>query len=825
MTNRFTQKAQQVLNLALRYASRMGHTYIGSEHLLLGLIGEESGVASHFLRERGADVEKIQNAIEERSGLGTPTALSASDMTPRTKSIIEASLQESLRNGQDYIGTEHLLLALLGVEDCVAVECLESIGVPVGDLKQDILNFLRNSSDRPGGQPGHAGAEGGVPSDPSGNDAAPTLKNYGRDLTALAKAGKIDPVIGRDAETERVIQILSRRTKNNPCLIGEPGVGKTAVVEGLAERIVAGNVPENLRGKSIVTLDIASMIAGAKYRGEFEERFKNVMGEVSRNRNIILFIDEIHTIIGAGAAEGAVDAANIIKPALARGEMQVIGATTITEYRKHIEKDAALERRFQSVMVGEPTREESVRILQGLRDKYEAHHKLKITDEAIEAAVNLSARYIADRFLPDKAIDLVDEAASRKHITARTSPSDLKETEEKLKALAHEKEEAISAQDFERAARLRDDEKTLKETYDQRRAEWEKSQSGTALSVDAGDIADVVTQWTGIPVNRLLEEESEKLLRLDEELKARVIGQDSAVEAVSRAIRRGRMGLKDPKRPVGSFIFMGPTGIGKTELAKALAEVMFGDSSAMIRLDMSEYMEKHSVSKLIGSPPGYVGYDEGGQLTERIRRKPYSVVLFDEIEKAHPDVFNILLQVLEDGVLTDSQGRHVDFRNTILILTSNVGASELAATKALGFTSSDPAKQDEDARRERMMSALKGTFRPEFLNRIDDIIIFNSLGQQEIEAIALLMLKEVVSRIEELGIRIHFDASVITLLAKEGFDPTYGARPLRRAVVRLVEDAVSTEMLEGRLHAGDSVNARAENGKLVFEPSAGTDAT
>lgn len=816
MTNRFTQKAQNVLNYALRAASAMGHTYIGSEHLLLGLLAEDSGVAAHYLTERGANAEKIKRAIEEMAGIGSPTPLSASDMTPRTKNIIEASLYASQRGGQDYIGTEHLLLALLGEEDCVAVRLLENQGVSVNDLRQDVLSFLGSSG---------AGHEESERSSRFGNtenrsssapDAAPTLKSFGRDLTALAKEGKIDPVIGRESETERVIQILSRRTKNNPCLIGEPGVGKTAVVEGLAERIVAGNVPENLRSKSIITLDIASMIAGAKYRGEFEERFKNVMEEVRKNPNLILFIDEIHTLIGAGAAEGAVDAANIIKPALARGEMQVIGATTIAEYRKHIEKDAALERRFQSVMVGEPSREETVQILKGLRDKYEAHHKLKISDEAIEAAVNLSARYIADRFLPDKAIDLIDEAASRLRISAHTSPAELKDLEQKLQSLSHEKEEAISAQDFERAAHLRDEEQKLKAEYDAKKNEWERTKSDKDLSVGEGDIADIVTQWTGIPVNRLLEEESEKLLHLDELLKARVIGQDAAVTAVSRAIRRGRMGLKDPRRPVGSFIFMGPTGIGKTELAKALAEVMFGDRSAMIRLDMSEYMEKHSVSKLIGSPPGYVGYEEGGQLTERIRRRPYSVVLFDEIEKAHPDVFNILLQVLEDGVLTDSQGRHVDFRNTILILTSNVGASELAGAKSLGFTSGNESENDEKIRRDRMMNALKSTFRPEFLNRIDDIIIFNSLGKEDIEAIALLMLEDVIKRIEELGIHIRFDASVPALLAKEGFDPTYGARPLRRAVVRLVEDAVSTEILEGRIHAGDSIAARAEDGKLIF---------
>ncbi len=821
MATRFTRKAQKVLNLSMQIASELGHTYIGSEHLLLGLLSEDTGVAAHYLQERGATVEKVQEAVVRIAGEGTPSAISSSDITPRTKNIIENSLVESQRYGQNYIGTEHLLLALLEERDCVAVRILEGLGVSVNDLRQDIVAFLNNAGS---GEAEFSGSRGGFGGAPAGRqqagkdslDSTPTLKNFGRDLTAMARAGKIDPIIGRDSETERVIQILSRRTKNNPCLIGEPGVGKTAVVEGLAQRIVAGNVPENLREKSIVTLDIAGMIAGAKYRGEFEERFKNVMEEVQKNPNIILFIDEIHTIIGAGAAEGAVDAANIIKPALARGEMQVIGATTISEYRKHIEKDAALERRFQSVMVGEPTSDEALQILRGLRDKYEAHHKLKISDEALEAAVQLSVRYITDRYLPDKAIDLIDEAASRLRITAHTSPDDLKEMEKKIQLLAHDKEEAISSQDFEAAARLRDEEQALKADYDKKKAEWEKNNDTSSLTVKATDIADVVTQWTGIPVNRLLEEESEKLLHLDGLLKARVIGQDQAVEAVSKAIRRGRMGLKDPRRPVGSFIFMGPTGIGKTELAKALAEVMFGSPSAMIRLDMSEYMEKHSVSKLIGSPPGYVGYEEGGQLTEKIRRKPYSVVLFDEIEKAHPDVFNILLQVLEDGVLTDSQGRHVDFRNTILILTSNVGASEMSATKALGFTSTPEATADEEARRERMMSALKSTFRPEFLNRIDDIIVFNSLRQEDIEAIANLMLKDVEKRIADLGITISFDPSVATLLAKEGFDPTYGARPLRRAVVRMVEDTFSTEMLEGKIQAGDSVTAKAEDGKIVF---------
>ena len=822
MANRFTRKAQQVLQIAMQVASDLGHTYIGSEHLLLALTSEDSGVAAQCLAERGASAERIRDAIVERSGEGSPTDVSAADLTPRTKHIIENSLSESDRYGQNYIGTEHLLLSLLEVRDCVAGAILEEPGVSVHDLRQDLITFLTTggSGDSVGGRrPGYGGASAtdGTSGGGKGMESCPTLKNFGRNLTELAKSGKMDPIIGRENETERVIQILSRRTKNNPCLIGEPGGGKTAVVEGLAQRIVAGKVPENLRDKVIVSLDLAAMLAGAKYRGEFEERFKSVMDEVRKNPNIILFIDEIHTIIGAGAAEGAIDAANIIKPALARGEMQVIGATTIAEYRKHIEKDAALERRFQSVMVGEPTKEEALAILRGLRDKYEAHHKLKISDEALEAAVNLSVRYIADRFLPDKAIDLIDEAASRLRITAHTSPSDLKEMEDKLQSLSHEKEEAISAQNFETAAKLRDEEQKLKADCDAKRAAWEKSNSSASLTVSASDIADVVTQWTGIPVNKLLEEESDKLLHLSDLLKARVIGQDEAVEAVAKAIRRGRMGLKDPRRPVGSFIFMGPTGIGKTELAKALSEVMFGDASAMIRLDMSEYMEKHSVSKLIGSPPGYVGYEEGGQLTEKIRRKPYSVVLFDEIEKAHPDVFNILLQVLEDGVLTDSQGRHVDFRNTILIMTSNVGASEMNAAKALGFTSKPESASDEEARRERMMAALKSTFRPEFLNRIDDIIIFNSLKEADIEKIASLMLADVQKRINALNISIEFDPSVPALLAKEGFDEAYGARPLRRAVVRLVEDSFSTEMLEGKIHTGDKVLAKAVDGKVVFE--------
>ena len=811
MTNRFTEKAQNTLNNALRFAREMGHTYIGTEHFLLALAAEQESVAAKVLNDRGATYEAVRDCVAEVAGVGDPSDVSPADMTPRTKKIIEGSAMESARCGQNYIGTEHLLLALLAERDCMGVRILTSLGISAEDLRRDVLAMLQAS----GGAQGENAAERGEKSTLSG---APTLSQYGRDLTALAKAGKLDPIIGRDKETERVIQILSRRQKNNPCLIGEPGVGKTAVVEGLAQKIADGNVPDTLKNKTVVTLDIAGMIAGAKYRGEFEERMKGVMAEVAKNPDIILFIDEIHTIVGAGAAEGAVDAANIIKPALSRGEMQVIGATTIAEYRKHIEKDAALERRFQSVMVGEPSPEESVEILRGLRDKYEAHHKLKISDEAIVAAVNLSRRYIADRYLPDKAIDLIDEAASRLRISAHTSPDELKKTEARLSALHQEKSEAVAGQDFERAAKLRDEEKNLRAAYEKEKAAWEESVKGKDLTVTEADIADVVTQWTGIPVNRLLEEESERLLHLEELLKARVVGQDAAVSAVAKAIRRGRMGLKDPRRPIGSFIFLGPTGVGKTELSKALAELLFGDPTAMIRVDMSEYMEKHSVSKLIGSPPGYVGFEEGGQLTEKIRRRPYSVVLFDEIEKAHPDVFNILLQVLEDGVLTDSQGRTVDFKNTILIMTSNVGANALTgAAHGLGFAQSNGDGDEKKATDAKVMDALKATFRPEFLNRIDDIIIFNKLTETDIRAIADMMLAEVARRVEDLGIHLSFDGSVAGLMAKEGFDPVYGARPLRRAIVRLVEDAFSGAMLEGRVKAGDTVRATVKDGAVTFE--------
>ena len=821
MNNRFTQSAQNALNGALEYARSLGHTYIGSEHILLGLLSENDSIASKLLENRSASFDATVNMIKEISGEGEKTEVSAADMTPRTKKIIESSAYQAMRLGQNYIGTEHLLLGLLSESDCVAVRILSAQGVNLNEFANDLIAYIRGvdenkgedikASDIKNGDAGKYNKSKGNLKD------APTLKQYGRDLTAMAKEGKLDPIIGRDVETQRVIQILSRRTKNNPCLIGEPGVGKTAVAEGLAQRIAEGNVPETLVNKTLVTLDISGMIAGAKYRGEFEERLKNVMAEVLKDSSIILFIDEIHTIIGAGAAEGAVDAANILKPALARGEMQVIGATTIEEYRKYIEKDSALERRFQSVMVGEPTKEEAVLILKGLRDKYESHHKVKIPDECIEEAVKLSTRYINDRYLPDKAIDLIDEAASKKRINNYTMPSDIKMIEEDLKNISSEKEEAIKAQDFEKAASLRDKEKELREEYEKNKTAWKEKTGGETLSLTKEDIADIVTLWTGIPVRKLAEEESEKLLKLESILKARIIGQDDAVSAVSRAIRRGRMGLKDPKRPMGSFLFLGPTGVGKTELTKALADILFGDENAMIRIDMSEYMEKHSVSKLIGSPPGYVGYDEGGQLTEKIRRKPYSVVLFDEIEKAHPDVFNMLLQVLEDGILTDSQGRRVDFKNTVIIMTSNVGASAHETKRSLGFASAENTEKEKADVKSLLMSHLKQTFRPEFINRIDEIVIFNKLVGEDIERISGIMLREIGKRIEAIGVNITFDESVTKLVSKEGFDPSFGARPLRRTIQRLIEDSFSTEMLEGKIKTGDTVTAKADNGVIVYE--------
>ena len=822
MANRFTSAASDALGSAMAAARSLGHTYIGTEHMLLGLLSVE-GAAKQILTARGASEEQTRAMIIEMAGSGSPTNVGPGDMTPRTKRLIESAARESARLGHSYIGTEHLLLAMLGEPDCVALRLLSAQGVGLGELSSDLGDFFR----RGGGQGTDEQESEGAPGK-GGEESA--LKKFGRDLTALARDGKIDPVIGREKETERVIQILSRRTKNNPCLIGEPGVGKTAVVEGLARRIAEGVVPETLEGKRIITLDIPGMIAGAKYRGEFEDRMKGVMKEVSEDKSIILFIDEIHTIIGAGAAEGAVDAANIIKPALARGDMQVIGATTISEYRAHIEKDAALERRFQSVSVGEPTPEEAVLILRGLRDKYEAHHKVKITDEAIDAAVKYSVRYIADRYLPDKAIDLIDEAASKVRIGALSAPAPIKELEEKLRAAAAEKEAAVSSQDFERAAEKRDEEKRLGEELETAKEGWKNRDEIKHLSIGESDIAEIVHAWTGIPVERLGEDESERLLHLEDELHHRIIGQKDAVSAVSRAIRRARVGLGDPRRPMGSFIFLGPTGVGKTELCKALAAALFGDENAMIRIDMSEYMEKHSVSKMIGSPPGYVGFDDGGQLTEKIRRNPYSVVLFDEIEKAHPDVFNILLQILEDGILTDAKGRKVSFKNAIIIMTSNIGASSFTDRSAkLGFGGDgDKAGESDGERvREKVLEALRSTFRPELINRLDEIIIFDRLSAEEIESIARLMLGSVEKRLSERGITCEFSPEVVSVLAKEGTDPVYGARPMRRVIQSRVEDALSTEMLEGRITEGSRVRAvlDADGKTIVFRPIDETAAT
>lgn len=817
MPNRFTKAASDVLNNAMSNARTLGHTYIGTEHILLGLLSVENGVASKLLTNRDVTFEKTRELVSEIAGTGEPSDVGPGDMTPRTKRLIEIAARESMRLGQNYIGTEHILLAMLNEPDCVGIKLLSLQNVTTSDIAEDLTAFFRESTASTGGEE-TASAFSGERAGTSGKDGGTMLDQYGRNLTALAREGKIDPVIGRETETERVVQILSRRTKNNPCLIGEPGVGKTAVVEGLAQRIADGSVPETLTDKKIITLDIPGMIAGAKYRGEFEERMKGVMNEVMKDKSIILFIDEIHTIIGAGAAEGAVDAANILKPALARGDMQVIGATTITEYRKHIEKDAALERRFQSVMVGEPSPDEAILILKGLRDKYEAHHKVKITDEAIEAAVKYSVRYIGDRYLPDKAIDLIDEAASKLRISSYTAPDSIKELENKLKQISSEKEEAIGSQDFERAAKLRDEEKKLRDEIEKAKTEWKEGNNRDNLTIGDPEIAEVVTEWTGIPVKSLTEDEGTRLMHLEEELHSRIVGQSEAVNAVSRAIRRSRVGLKDPRRPMGSFIFLGPTGVGKTELCKALAEILFGDENAMIRVDMSEYMEKHSVSKMIGSPPGYVGFDEGGQLTEKIRRHPYSVVLFDEIEKAHPDVFNILLQILEDGILTDAQGRRVDFKNSIIIMTSNVGASGLMQkASALGFGGDDTPKSEEARIHERVMASLRDTFKPEFLNRIDEIIVFSKLSDNEIKQIASLMLKSVEKRLETMNISISFDDDVIALLAREGTDPVYGARPMRREIQRRIEDALSTEILDGKIAAGDNVQCRLDGDKILFQ--------
>ncbi len=803
MSNKFTAKATSVLNKSLKLASEMGHTYIGSEHILLALCYESEGAAAKMLEEKSVHLEAVRTAIGERIGTGEPTSITPSDLTPRAKHIIETSAYHSSRRGNGYIGTEHILLALCDDTDCSAVSILSSLGVNPDELAADIEAFLEDVSGEENAKKKKKNAA---------LRDCPTLSQYGRDLTAAARLDKLDPTVGREAETQRVIAILSRRTKNNPCLIGEPGVGKTAVVEGLAKRIVEGSVPSTLEGKIIVMLDLASMIAGAKYRGEFEERMKAVMREAAANPSVILFIDEIHTLVGAGAAEGAVDAANILKPALARGELQLIGATTVSEYRAHIEKDAALERRFGAVTVGEPSEGEAVRILFGLRDKYEAHHGVKISDEAIRAAVRLSVRYIGERYLPDKAIDLIDEAASRIRISALSRPSYLTELEEDIRCARADKGEAIRAQDFEKAAIMRDREKSLSDEYELKRSEWERNAADASLCVKDEDVAAVVTAQTGIPVKQLESDESERLLHLADTLKSHVIGQDEAVEALTSALRRGRVGLGEAQRPIGSFIFLGPTGVGKTELSRALATAMFADKNAMIRVDMSEYMDRHSTSKLIGSPPGYVGYGEGGQLTKKIRRKPYCVVLFDEIEKAHPDVFNLLLQILEDGILTDSEGRRVSFANCIIIMTSNVGASSLTDNRGtLGFTG-DANKSRNGA----ALSSIRETFRPEFLNRVDEIIIFNKLRREDTERIAELMLARVTERALELGINLSFSPEVVDMIVSEGYDEIYGARPLRRVISKRIEDTLAARILEGAVVSGMSVCAKISDGNVIF---------
>ena len=813
--NKFTPRAEEVLRLSQEAAEEMGHGYVGSEHLLLGLIREEEGIAHRVLSEYGVTDEMVCDVLQRSVGKGLSGAAPSQGLTPRAKSVVELAVSEAARMGSSYIGTEHLLMGILREGGNMALRILRTMGV---DPKKMYSSIVKKLNDTP-----HTVISGVSAANRESDKKNKTLAEFTRDLTEAARTGKLDPVIGRDKEIQRVIQILSRRTKNNPVLIGEPGVGKTAIAEGLAERIVSGDVPEELLDKKLLSLDLSGMVAGTKYRGEFEERIKNTLAEVKKAGNVILFIDELHTIVGAGSAEGAVDAANIIKPALGRGEIRVIGATTLNEYRKYIEKDAALERRFQPVTVGEPTPEATLEILKGLRDKYEAHHKLTITDEALEAAVQLSKRYIGDRFLPDKAIDLMDEAASQVRMTAEASSPDLKALEEKIAALHREKSEAVTAQDFEKAAQLRDIEKNYQEQVEIERDNWRKQMAQNRGSVTADDVAKVVAGWTGIPVTRLTEDESMRLLKLEEKLHQRVVGQDEAVNAVAKAIRRSRVGLKDPKRPIGSFLFLGPTGVGKTELCKTLAEAMFGDENAMVRIDMSEYMEKHTVSRLVGSPPGYVGHEEGGQLTEKVRRKPYSVVLFDEIEKAHEDVWNILLQILEDGIVTDSQGRKVDFKNTIIVMTSNVGAKNITADAArLGFDGGDKdEKESEEAHfgriRDAVMADLKRTFRPEFLNRIDEIIVFRQLTEDNIRQIARRMLDVTGARMAQQGITLEADDDAVAELARDGFDPQYGARPLRRAIQSMVEDAVAEKMLEGELKSGDTAHVRLKDGKVVIE--------
>ncbi len=799
---KFTDRGQRTLQAAQLEAAKLGRTYVGTEHLLLGVL-TEPGAASIVMK--GVSLDAVRNEIVQILGRGEES-IEGKQMvyTPRTKKVLEQSVREARELKQSYVSTEHILLALMREREGVAAHVLIKLGVDLSKAREELVNILSNSDDA-------------APAQTEGEVATPLIDQFSRDLTKAAREGELDPVIGRETEIERIVQILSRRRKNNPVLIGEPGVGKSSIVEGLAQLVVDGNIPELLRGKRVVSLDLASMLAGAKYRGEFEERLKNAMAEIKKVGNIILFIDELHTICGAGAAEGALDAANILKPLLARGELQCIGATTLNEYHKHIEKDAALERRFQPVQVGEPTREESIDILKGLRDRYEAHHHVRITDDAIAAAVSLSSRYISDRFLPDKAIDLIDEAASRVRIKAFTAPPDMKDIQLRLEAINKETQDAVNSEDFELAASLRDKKKGLQNEMEARRRAWEESLNSKIETVGEEQVADIVSMWTGIPVARMTEGEAQRLIHLEETLHQRVIGQDEAVKSVARAVRRARAGLKDPNRPIGSFIFLGPTGVGKTELCKALGEALFGDEDSLIRIDMSEYMEKHSVSRMIGSPPGYVGHEEGGQLTERVRRKPYSVLLLDEVEKAHPDVFNLLLQILEDGRLTDGQGRVVDFQNTVIVMTSNAGAHTIKKQRTVGFGGKDNDEKTYLDMKENIMGEVKTIFRPEFLNRVDEIIVFHALTQDEIDSIARLLVGQVCKRLNERGIELDIDGDALRKISEAGSDLQYGARPLRRAIQRMIEDALSEEILLGNIKLGDKVLATVRNGEMAFD--------
>ena len=810
MDSRFTDKSRSALRFAHETAREMGYNFVGSEHIIAGILKEGSSQAAGALEDAGIRYEDFVSRISELSPPDSSMTVIGSSLplTPRCKTILEMSFNEAKKLGSLLIAPEHIVLATLREGQSVGARILSEFGIDANEL----VSSMFSQSSAPQGK-GHSAKK-------SGGDVPKSLSQFGTDLTRMAKDGKFDPIVGRDKEIERVIQILSRRTKNNPCLIGEPGVGKTAVAEGLAQKIASGEIPEILRDKKIFSLDLSSMIAGTKYRGEFEERIKKALDEVKKDSGIILFIDEVHTLIGAGAAEGAMDAANILKPLLARGELQLIGATTLDEYRKNIEKDAALERRFQPVTVGEPTVDETIEILKGIRDKYEAHHKVTILDEAVESAARLSARYITDRFLPDKAIDLIDEASSKIRLKAFTAPPEIKSVEESLAEVSAKKRDAIEKQEFETAASLRDEEEKLRAELDGKKKQWESSNSPDELLVTEDDICDIITDWTGIPVKKLATEEQERLKNMEEILHGRVIGQDEAVTAVAKAIRRGRVGLKDPKRPTGSFIFLGPTGVGKTELCKSLAEAIFGDENAIIRIDMSEYMDKHNVSRLVGSPPGFVGYEEGGQLTEKVRRKPYSVVLFDEIEKAHPDVFNILLQILDDGVLTDSQGRKVDFKNTVVIMTSNIGARLITdkAKASLGFgTSADDAASDYNSIKEKVLGELKNVFRPELLNRIDETIVFHKLTKDDIQNITKIMIASLAERMRSIGYTLSVSDSAIAHLAEAGFDEVYGARPLRRAVQSQIEDLLADEILTGRFKEGDSIDIDCEDGKITVK--------